>query len=88
MKYKPALYFKFPCVQLNLEHSWYDYFSLNLFFPFIEAGKFIETGTVEESTMYAFNAPTTLSFVKSDIHLGIKVQILGFGFGLLRQNGY
>lgn len=88
MKYKPALYLKYPCFQLNFENSWYDYFSISLFFPFIEIGKFQESMDTDEHTMYSANAPTTISIVKSNIHLGFKLQILGFGFGLLRQNGY
>ena len=88
MKYRPALYFRYPCVQLNFEHSWYDYFSVSFFFPYVEAGKFLDNGDVQETTMYSLNAPTTISFVKSSIHTGVKIQLLGFGIGFLRQNGY
>lgn len=88
MTYKPAFYFRYPCLQLNFEKTWYDYFSVSFFFPFIENGKFREELDVEENTIYSINAPTTISFVKSDMHLGVKFQILGFGIGLLRQNGY
>lgn len=87
MTYKPAFYFRYPCVQFNLENAWYDYFSLSIFFPYFEAGKMRED-LDEENNTYSFNAPTTISFVKSPIHVGMKVQFLGFGFGLLRQNGY
>ena len=88
MTYKPVFKFVYPCFQLNFEKSWWDYYSVSFFFPFFESSKFREEMDVSENTIYAINAPTTLSFVNSDIHRGFKIQLLGFGIGLLRQNGY
>ena len=89
MAYKPALYLRYPCVQLNFEKSWYDYFSISLFFPYFEADKHhMDSGDSIESTVYSVNAPSTLSVIKSSIHCGVKLQLLGFGVGFLRQNGY
>lgn len=88
MSYKPAMYFRYPCLQINFEKSWYDYYCLSFFFPFVEAGKFREQMDIEENAIYSINAPTTISLVKSKVHLGFKIQILGFGVGILRQNGF
>jgi hypothetical protein len=74
-------------VQFNLENTWYDYFSLSIFFPYFEVEK-IHEDLDEQNNTYSFNAPTTISLVKSKIHVGLKLQFLGFGFGLLRQNSY
>jgi len=88
MIYKPNFKFIYPCFQINFEKQWYDYLSISLFYPYFEKGRFREDMDVEESTIYAFNAPTTVNFVKSNIHIGFKFQLFGFGIGILRQNGY
>jgi|TARA_R110000868_G_scaffold9602_14_gene47357 hypothetical protein len=88
MSYKPNFKIIYPCFQLNFEKHWYDYFSISLFYPYFEKGPFREDMDVEESIIYAFNAPTTANVVKSRIHIGFKIQLLGFGIGVLRQNGY
>lgn len=88
MTYKPAIYFRYPCIQINFEKSWYDYYSISFFYPFIEAGNVMAPGDLEENTVYSLNAPSIISFVKSQIHYGFKLQVLGFGIGLLRQSSY
>lgn len=88
MSYKPNFRFVYPCFQINFEKQWYDYFSVTFFYPYFEKGPFREDMDVEESTIYAFNAPTTVNFVKSSIHYGFKFQVFGFGIGFLRQTGY
>ena len=73
---------------MNFEKQWYDYFSLTFFYPYFEKGLFREDMDVQQSTIYAFNAPTTVNVVRSDIHFGFKLQLFGFGIGFLRQTGY
>ena len=86
--YKPFIKFIYPCVQFNFEKSWWDYLSISFFFPFYDVGKFRDDMDVEQNKIYSLNAPSTISFVKSGVHFGFKVQLFGFGIGLLRQNGY
>lgn len=86
--YRPFVKYIYPCFQLNFEKSWWDYLSISFFFPFYEVGKFRDDMDVEQNKIYALNAPSTVSFVKSKVHFGFKVQLFGFGIGLLRQNGY
>ena len=88
MSYKPTFKIIYPCFQLNFEKQWYDYFSLTFFYPYFEKGPFREDMDVQQSTIYAFNAPTTVNVVRSDIHFGFKLQLFGFGIGFLRQTVY
>ena len=88
MDYKPKLHFTWARIQLNFEKSCYDYFGVNLFVPYFETDKFIELEDSEKTTTYSFNAPTTVSFVSTRAYWSIKAQLLGFGIGFSRQNGY
>ena len=88
MSYKPTFKVIYPCFQLNFEKQWYDYYSFTFFYPYFEKGPFREDMDVQESVIYAFNAPTTVNYVRSDIHFGFKFQLLGFGVGFLRQISY
>lgn len=85
-QFKPKFYIKWPSIQLNFEKNWYNYLSLSLFFPYIIMKKKINKNfNIESERILAFNASTILSFSYSNKYVGLKIIILGFGFGFLRQ---
>ena len=75
---------------LSKERKWWDYWELHLNFPWVGKQP-ISDGifTVENATQYGVKMPTCCILIKEpDIYWKFRLNFFGFGFTIIRQNGY